>query len=68
MSHRIHASAESKSISMLSRFLINMIKRDAVTELDMENLRSSFAITMPSTLGIDVERGKMPQVKITQEF
>ena len=29
----------------------------------MENLRSRFAITRPSTRGIDVERGKMPQVK-----
>ena len=40
LSHRIHASAESKSVRCFSRFRSLVIKSDAVTELDMENLRT----------------------------
>ena len=51
------------------RFRITWLKKGtAFTELDMENLRSRPTITRPSTHGNDAERGKMPQVKIIQEF
>ena len=54
--------------SMPYQFRITWSVRDALTELDMGNLRSRQCITQPSTRGNDAERGKMPQVKITQEF
>ena len=50
----------------ISNYVIK--KGNAFTELDMENLRSRLTVTRPSTHGNDAERGKMPQVKITQEF
>ena len=39
--------------SMLCRFRITWLVRDALTELDMENLRSRSTITRPSTRGND---------------
>ena len=59
---------ESKTIRYLIDFELRDLTRNAFTELDMENLRSRPTITRPPTHGNDAERGKMPRVKITQEF